>query len=107
MTRVDVRHGHIYTATTAERLIALDALAAQHLKPMAVAPTAEQLARGRVGRNDRCPCGSGRKYKACHLRAAEHPRRNPTGERLYAQALAADEIASEPRKPLPVVRAAE
>jgi preprotein translocase subunit SecA len=21
---------------------------------------------GRVGRNDACPCGSGKKYKACH-----------------------------------------
>jgi preprotein translocase subunit SecA len=22
----------------------------------------------RVGRNDPCPCGSGKKYKACHMR---------------------------------------
>jgi uncharacterized protein YecA (UPF0149 family) len=22
--------------------------------------------RGKVGRNDPCPCGSGRKYKKCH-----------------------------------------
>jgi hypothetical protein len=26
--------------------------------------------RGKVGRNDPCPCGSGRKYKQCHGRAA-------------------------------------
>jgi isocitrate lyase len=25
---------------------------------------------GKVGRNDPCPCGSGRKYKQCHGRAA-------------------------------------
>jgi hypothetical protein len=25
-----------------------------------------------VGRNDRCPCGSGRKYKACHLGKERH-----------------------------------
>jgi hypothetical protein len=25
-----------------------------------------------VGRNDRCPCGSGRKYKACHLGKEQH-----------------------------------
>ncbi len=25
-----------------------------------------------VGRNDPCPCGSGRKYKACHQRQSEH-----------------------------------
>jgi preprotein translocase subunit SecA len=24
----------------------------------------------RVGRNDPCPCGSGKKYKACHGRLA-------------------------------------
>ncbi|MCY4597733.1 MAG: SEC-C domain-containing protein [Bryobacterales bacterium] len=27
--------------------------------------------KGRVGRNDPCPCGSGRKYKRCHLAADE------------------------------------
>jgi hypothetical protein len=26
-----------------------------------------------AGRNDRCPCGSGRKYKACHLGREQHP----------------------------------
>ena len=26
-----------------------------------------------VGRNDRCPCGSGRKYKQCHLGKERHP----------------------------------
>ena len=26
-----------------------------------------------AGRNDRCPCGSGRKYKACHLGRERHP----------------------------------
>lgn len=26
-----------------------------------------------LGRNDRCWCGSGRKYKACHLGKADHP----------------------------------
>jgi preprotein translocase subunit SecA len=25
---------------------------------------------GKVGRNDACPCGSGKKYKQCHGRAA-------------------------------------
>lgn len=43
--------------------------AAEHelmfFKEMAVQPTARQLARGRVGRNDLCPCGSGKKFKHC------------------------------------------
>ena len=33
--------------------------------PVSAAPGGEQ--RRRVGRNDLCPCGSGRKYKKCHL----------------------------------------
>lgn len=39
-----------------------------------------------AGRNDRCPCGSGRKYKVCHLGKELHP----TGERaawLYRKAM--------------------
>src|SRR5690349_18372989 len=28
----------------------------------------------RVGRNDPCPCGSGRKFKRCHLYAPGHQR---------------------------------
>jgi uncharacterized protein YecA (UPF0149 family) len=35
---------------------------------MAVSPTPIQTRRGRVGRNHLCPCGSGRKFKLCHLR---------------------------------------
>lgn len=31
-----------------------------------------------VGRNDPCPCGSGRKYKKCHLDSDETPRRQTT-----------------------------
>ncbi len=29
--------------------------------------------KAQVGRNERCPCGSGRKYKACHLGTEQHP----------------------------------
>ena len=42
---------------------------------MELPPTKRQLARkpfnpnaiGRVGRNEACPCGSGKKFKFCHL----------------------------------------
>ena len=30
-------------------------------------PTETQKANRKVGRNDPCPCGSGRKFKKCHL----------------------------------------
>jgi uncharacterized protein YecA (UPF0149 family) len=33
--------------------------------PMSLLPTASQQKRGKVGRNDPCPCGSGRKFKNC------------------------------------------
>jgi preprotein translocase subunit SecA len=34
--------------------------------PAKEAPQPEKRAAGRVGRNDPCPCGSGKKYKKCH-----------------------------------------
>jgi hypothetical protein len=43
--------------------------------PAAGSPAAGRPAAGRkVGRNDPCPCGSGRKYKKCHLAADEAAR---------------------------------
>lgn len=41
----------------------------EHLREMRLPPTPEQLRRGRVGRNDPCPCGSGKKFKSCCFRA--------------------------------------
>lgn len=34
-------------------------------------PADDRHAVARVGRNDRCPCGSGKKYKHCHGESAE------------------------------------
>jgi len=39
---------------------------AEFRKRPASAPTSSELRRGKVGRNDPCPCGSGKKYKKCH-----------------------------------------
>ncbi|HAH12230.1 MAG TPA: hypothetical protein DCL47_01705, partial [Pantoea agglomerans] len=36
----------------------------------AAEPVAEQSGERKVGRNDPCPCGSGKKYKQCHGRIA-------------------------------------
>jgi hypothetical protein len=38
-----------------------------------VRPFAVHRPRPSTGRNDRCPCGSGRKYKVCHLGREQHP----------------------------------
>ncbi len=37
--------------------------------PMLAAPEGPMAARAKVGRNERCPCGSGKKFKHCCLRA--------------------------------------
>lgn len=34
---------------------------------MEIDPTERQRRRMKVGRNDLCPCGSGKKFKKCHL----------------------------------------
>ena len=46
------------------------------LEPLPAAPPAAP----RVGRNDPCPCGSGRKYKKCHLGTEPPPARHTEGD---------------------------
>lgn len=38
-----------------------------YFKEMTIEPTQKQLKRMKVGRNDSCPCGSGKKFKKCCL----------------------------------------
>lgn len=45
--------------------VTVEQMYAKRFKPMAIDPTPEQQARGYVGRNDPCPCGSGLKFKRC------------------------------------------
>lgn len=33
--------------------------------PLTMPPTAQQQHSGKIGRNDPCPCGSGKKFKKC------------------------------------------
>jgi uncharacterized protein YecA (UPF0149 family) len=61
---MDVRDGSIYEAAEVDRLLEADR---QYLRPMAYDPTPTRRAHRRVGRNDPCPCGSGRKFKRCCL----------------------------------------
>ncbi|MFK8025326.1 MAG: YecA family protein [Ilumatobacter sp.] len=44
-----------------------------------IAPFAAVRPRPMAGRNDRCPCGSGRKYKQCHLGNELHPLEDRAG----------------------------
>jgi uncharacterized protein YecA (UPF0149 family) len=36
-------------------------------KVMSVLPTEEQIKKKKIGRNENCPCGSGKKFKKCCL----------------------------------------
>jgi hypothetical protein len=57
---------------------------------MSVNEAAERLRS--AGRNDDCPCGSGKKYKKCHLRADEEAASKALAE---ANAARAKEAAAE------------
>ena len=52
----------------AERLAQMQQLSHQTDESEAAAAIAAQTGDRKVGRNDPCPCGSGKKYKACHGR---------------------------------------
>jgi hypothetical protein len=50
-----------------------------------------------AGRNDDCPCGSGKKYKKCHLRADEEAASKALAETNAERAKTAEaEAAEEP-----------
>jgi SEC-C motif len=65
MNRVD---GRIVSKEIMDRLSPVER--ADYME-MAIDPTPEQLATMKVGRNDPCPCGSGRKWKRCCLLTGE------------------------------------
>jgi len=64
---MDDRNGRLYTEAEARELMRRDSEARSHLKQ--VIPNARQLGRRppKIGRNDPCPCGSGKKFKKCCL----------------------------------------
>jgi uncharacterized protein YecA (UPF0149 family) len=61
---MDTRTGKIYTQQQVE---AMDSETQNYMRPMVVAPTLAQRVRRKVGRNESCPCGSGKKFKKCCL----------------------------------------
>jgi preprotein translocase subunit SecA len=63
MTNVKYQHADYDAALASEREGEGGAVAAVAAPPFVRAGT-------KVGRNDPCPCGSGRKYKQCHGRLA-------------------------------------
>lgn len=45
--------------------VALSEFCDKHMIAMKLEPTKKQLRLGKVSRDDACPCGSGKKFKAC------------------------------------------
>jgi hypothetical protein len=59
---MDVRDGRILTP---EQVSMTPAGEQQYLREVKIPLTRQQRLMGRVGANDRCPCGSGVKFKKC------------------------------------------
>ena len=57
-----ISHSNVSILTNAEAALR------EHLLPVSTPLTDEQKRRGKIGRNELCPCGSGKKFKHCHLR---------------------------------------
>lgn len=65
---MDTRTGRILRLDVMELLHRRDMRQAPYLREMVIPPTPAQKRRGRVGRNEPCPCGSGKKFKRCCFR---------------------------------------
>ena len=67
---MDVITGNIISPETFKKLMEEgdDEWKIKNYISMKIPPTKTQLSRGRVGRNEPCPCGSGKKFKKCHLK---------------------------------------
>jgi len=67
---MDNRDGRIYESENLKKLLEsgqLDFNDKKYIQEMRVHPTPLQRAKMKVGRNDICPCGSGKKFKKCCL----------------------------------------
>jgi preprotein translocase subunit SecA len=72
---MDTRTGDIYDYKQAMIFLKENPILVQFFRPTPIEPTVAQKFRkptnaaaiGKVGRNDSCPCGSGKKFKKCCL----------------------------------------
>jgi len=83
----DALSSHTEVRTEAGAVKATVSLPTELAEPLAVVPLPRP--RAAVGRNERCPCGSGKKYKSCHLaedttRAAADARRRAERDPIHA-----------------------
>ena len=62
---MDTRTGEILSPEEVKKRYGTQA--PDHIKRMQLHPTVRQLKTKHIGRNDPCPCGSGKKFKKCCL----------------------------------------
>jgi len=67
---MDTRDGRIYTE---DQVMAMEPADQVYMRRLAGPITTAQQASMKVGRNDPCPCGSGRKFKRCHMVRPRNP----------------------------------
>jgi len=66
---MNTKDGTIIAPDELEKILALmPEHERQHIKQMNLDPTPRQKKRMKIGRNDPCPCGSGKKFKKCCLK---------------------------------------
>lgn len=61
---MDTRDGRLYTFDEVRAMAAEDQ---KYMRQLEHEPTTIQRARRKIGRNDPCPCFSGKKFKRCCL----------------------------------------
>lgn len=64
---MDTRTGKIIAEDDLEQYLKDHPEARRYVKPMAVPPTPHQRKTRKIGRNEPCPCNSGKKFKKCCL----------------------------------------
>jgi len=62
---MDTRTGEIHDFPYEKMMEHMDSIDRKYM--MQLNPTLEQTEKRKVGRNEPCPCGSGKKFKRCHL----------------------------------------
>ena len=64
---MNIETGKIISSDCLKDLLVSNPKEAKKYKEMKLTPTPTQIKRKKVGRNDPCPCGSGKKFKKCCL----------------------------------------
>ncbi len=102
---MDTRDGRIYSQSELDMILRDVPEDKKYFKPMKMAPTGEQLRRGRVGRNEPCPCGSGIKFKRCCLVQMTRQERKQHRRRIWVKTPDGQHVGTIPADQLELAKA--